>query len=377
MVAEISVIVDYMAKVLVIDDDPTMRLVLQRNLKLQGHEVTVAADGVQGWHFAQELQPALVICDWMMPGMTGLEVCQRVRQSPELATTFFILLTSRDQVADRVQGLDSGADDFLVKPVDPSELQARVRAGLRLHQLNQDLQDQKQRLEQELAEAESYVRSLLPAPRRTGDITTEWVFVPSTELGGDCFDYFDLDEHRFVFYVIDVAGHGVGAALLSISVLNLLRSGSVADVTQPAAVLALLNRFFPMEQHKDKYFTAWYGVYDRRSRCLTYASAGHPAAVLWHGQGIEVLPGRGLAVGMFPEVTYQTHERVMPPGAKVYLFSDGVYEIPVEPQGKLWGREALHHLLATGISPQALLPKIPRPAGGWPDDLCLLQVGFA
>jgi len=110
---------------------------------------------------------------------------------------------------------------------------------------------------------------------------------------------------------------------------------------------------------------------------LTNAWAGHRGAVRGLGPGREVLPGGGLAVGMFPEVTYQTHERVMPTGAKVYLFSDGVYEIPVEPQGKLWGREALHQLLATGISPQALLPKIPRPAGGWPDDLCLLQVGFA
>ena len=366
-----------MAKILVIDDDPTMRLVLQRNLKLQGHEVAVAADGVQGWQLVQALQPALVICDWMMPGLTGLEVCQRLRQTPELATTFFILLTSRDQVADRVQGLDSGADDFLVKPIDPSELQARVRAGLRLYQLNQDLQNQKQRLEDELAEAESYVRSLLPAPRRTGEIVVEWVFAPSTELGGDCFDYFDLDENHFVFYVIDVSGHGVGAALLSISVLNLLRSGSVADMTQPAAVLALLNRFFPMEQHKDKYFTAWYGVYDRRSRRLTYASAGHPAAVLWHGQGMELLPGQGLPVGMFPEATYQTYERVIPAGAKVYLFSDGAYEIPVGAKGELWGREALHQVLATGVAPETLLPQIPHLAGGWPDDLCVLQIGFA
>lgn len=366
-----------MAKVLVIDDDPTMRLVLQRNLKLQGHEVAVAADGAQGWQLAQELHPALVICDWMMPGLTGLEVCQRLRQTPELATTFFILLTSRDQVVDRVQGLDSGADDFLVKPIDTSELQARVRAGLRLYQLNQDLHDQKQRLEDELKEAEGYVRSLLPAPRLGGEITAEWVFVPSTELGGDCFDYFEMDQDRFVFYVIDVAGHGVGAALLSISVLNLLRSGSVADMTQPGAVLALLNRFFPMEQHKDKYFTAWYGVYDRRSRCLTYASAGHPAAVLWQNQGVTALPGRGLAVGMFPDVTYQAQEQVLPPGSQLYLFSDGAYEIPVGEKGELWGREALSQVLATGATPQMLISKIPRPPEGWPDDLCLLQFGFA
>ncbi|MEN9264437.1 MAG: SpoIIE family protein phosphatase, partial [Gloeomargarita sp. GMQP_bins_44] len=351
-----------MAKVLVIDDDPTMRLVLQRNLQQQGYEVAVAADGLQGWELAQSWQPALVICDWMMPGLNGLEVCQRLRQTPALATTFFILLTSRDQVADRVQGLDSGADDFLVKPIDASELQARVRAGLRLYQLNRDLQDQKKRLEDELAEAAAYVRSLLPAPRRQGEITADWVYFPSTELGGDCFDYFDLDDRHLVVYVLDVAGHGVGAALLSVSVLNLLRSGSLREVLhQPATVLALLNRFFPMEQHKDKYFTAWYGVYDRQTRQLTYANAGHPAAVLWEPAGqVTTLPGKGLAVGMFPEVTYQEHQQVLAPDARLYVFSDGAYEIPIPPTGRLWGREALVQLLASGEPPTTLLSHIPR-----------------
>ncbi|MCS7030783.1 MAG: SpoIIE family protein phosphatase [Gloeomargarita sp. SKYG116] len=365
-----------MAKVLVIDDDPTMRLVLQRNLKQQGHEVVVAADGLQGWELAQTWQPALVICDWMMPGLSGIEVCQRLRQTPALATTFFILLTSRDQVADRVQGLDSGADDFLVKPIDASELQARVRAGLRLQQLNQDLQSQKKRLEDELAEAAAYVQSLLPAPRQAEDLSAEWVYLPSTELGGDCLDYFDLDERRLVFYVLDVAGHGVGAALLSVSVLNLLRSGSIEELDQPAAVLSRLNRLFPMEQHKDKYFTAWYGVYDRQTRQLTYASAGHPAAVLWQGGQVETLAGQGLPVGMFPEVTYQEYRRVLAPDTRLYVFSDGAYEIPLPPAGQLWGREGLVQLLATGDSPMTLLTHIPRMGEHWPDDLCLLRLCF-
>lgn len=365
-----------MAKVLVIDDDPTMRLMLQHSLKQQGYEVTVAADGLQGWELVQRWQPALVICDWMMPGLNGLEVCQRVRQTPALATTFFILLTSRDQVADRVQGLDTGADDFLVKPIDASELQARVRAGLRLYQLNQDLQNQKKRLEDELAEAAAYVRSLLPAPRQTGDVTADWVYQPSTELGGDCFDYFDLDEQRLVFYVVDVAGHGVGAALLSVSVLNLLRSGSIGDLHQPATVLARLNRLFPMEQHKDKYFTAWYGVYDRQTRQLTYASAGHPAAVLWEDGQVQTLPGQGLAVGMFPDVDYREYQQVLTPGSGPYLFSDGAYEIPLPPSGQLWGREALVQWLATGKDTASLLSHIPRVGEHWPDDLCLLRLCF-
>jgi Response regulators consisting of a CheY-like receiver domain and a winged-helix DNA-binding domain len=111
-----------------------------------------------------------------MPGLDGLEVCRRVKANPNLSTTFFILLTAQSAVEDRIQGLDTGADDFLAKPIEINELQARVRAGLRLHALSEDLQAQKRLLEKELSEAASYVRSLLPAPL-TGEIDIDSRFI--------------------------------------------------------------------------------------------------------------------------------------------------------------------------------------------------------
>lgn len=105
-----------MAQILIIDDDPTMRLTLSRLLKGQGFAVAIAKDGKEGLAMAQKLRPALIVCDWMMPEMDGLQVCQAVRQSSTLGNTYFILLTSRDQEDDIVQGLEAGADDFLPKP---------------------------------------------------------------------------------------------------------------------------------------------------------------------------------------------------------------------------------------------------------------------
>ncbi len=128
-----------MAKILAVDDDITVQIILQELLESEGHEVLLADDGEAALRKTQELQPDLIICDWMMPKLDGLEVCRRIKADPQLATIFLILLTIREQVADRVQGLDSGADDFLSKPIEPSELQARVRSGLRLRQLNQQL----------------------------------------------------------------------------------------------------------------------------------------------------------------------------------------------------------------------------------------------
>lgn len=99
-------------------------------------------------------------------------------------------MTSRVSVEDRIQGLDVGADDFICKPIDLQELKARVRAGLRLHQLSKDLEIQKQLLETELNEAAEYVSSLLPDFLDDKNILINYMFIPSLHLGGDIFDYF-------------------------------------------------------------------------------------------------------------------------------------------------------------------------------------------
>jgi len=118
-----------MSQILIIDDDPTIRLTLSRALKKQGYEVAVATNGAEGLKAAQELHPSLIICDWMMPMMDGLEVCRNVKAIASLANAYFILLTSKDDSDDLVQGLENGADDFLTKPPKIDELKARVRAG--------------------------------------------------------------------------------------------------------------------------------------------------------------------------------------------------------------------------------------------------------
>ena len=270
-----------MAQILIIDDDPFIQLVLKKPLQSQGYDVLAALTGEDGIMQAQQHQPALIICDWQMPGMDGLEVCRRIKADPALAKTFFILLTSRSAVDDRVKGLDTGADDFLSKPIEVSELKARIRAGLRLYQASQELQTlaaalqtQKQALEVELTESADYVKSMLPAPI-SGNVAIASRFLPSMQLGGDCFDYYWLDPDYLMVYLLDVSGHGLGSALLSVAVQNILRSQSLPGVNfyQPHLVLKALNEIFSMEQHNNRYFTIWYGIYNQRKRQLTYASA--------------------------------------------------------------------------------------------------------
>ncbi|MEG4224551.1 SpoIIE family protein phosphatase [Microcoleus sp. N9_B2] len=377
-----------MFQILVIDDDTAVQELLRRTLKKQGYEVTVASNGEDGVAQAQKLRPALIICDWIMPRLTGIDVCRRVKADPDLSTTQFFLLTSLGSIADRVKGLDAGADDFISKPIELNELQARVRAGLRLHQLSRDLKIAKQDLEAELAEAAEYVQSLLPDPMKE-PFSIEAKFIPSRQLGGDCFDYNWLDADYLAIYLLDVAGHGLRAALPSVAVLNLLRSRTLPNIDyyKPSDVLRALNTTFQMSYQNDKYFTIWYGVYNRISRQLVYASAGHPPAVLISQSPastakIQRLKTPGMPVGMFPDAPYVDNCCDVEDLSTLYIFSDGVYEIH-QPDGNIWGLDPFIDLLAAYNSASAdqlelvlnYIQKLNAKAV-FDDDWSLLKVNF-
>lgn len=376
-----------MAQILIIDDDSTTQLVLERTLSVQGYDITLASDGEEGLIKAKAIRPALIICDWIMPRKNGLEVCSQIKSTPELSTTFFILLTSLDSVEDRVKGLDAGADDFLCKPIEMNELKARVRAGLRLHQLSQDLQIQKQLLEAELAEAAEYVSTILPEPLSHSSLSIDVCFVPSRQLGGDSFDYFWLDDQHLVFYLLDVSGHGLRASLPSLAVVNLLRSRGLSNVNyyQPDSVLRGLNQAFQMNDRNDKYFTIWYGVYDKHSRQLVYSSAGHPPAVLLTSsqQSLEQrLKTPGVPVGMFPNIKYVNATCQIRANSSLYVFSDGIYEVEQQPNAH-WGLERLINLLKKyQQTPERDLQCLLQYVRGWhpnfqfEDDLSILQIDF-
>lgn len=378
-----------MSNILVIDDDLATRIFLQRSLRAQGYEVCAVDSGEEGIVTAIAMKPDLIICDWLMPGITGLEVCEVVKKTPELSSTFFLLLTALDTVEDTIRGLDSGADDFLSKPVETSELFARVRAALRISQLNADLQTQKRLLETELGEAAAYVSSILPEPLDSEIINIETTFIPSFQLGGDCFDYFWLDNESLAIYLLDVSGHGLRAALPSLSVVNVLRSRSLpgaVDYSNPVQVLEALNRAFQISDRNDKYFTIWYGVYELKLGQLTYSSAGHPPGILISEGEMCPLKTAGLPIGMFDGARYQSAICDVHGNSSLYLFSDGLYELPQE-SGSIGTIDefiprlaAKHHqAIAEGWDLLTLVKHLinHQSLNNLPDDLSLMQVNFS
>lgn len=242
------------------------------------------------------------------------------------------------------------------------------------------LQRTQSRLDEELADATRYVMSILPEPR-TASPRTDWLLIPSTELGGDSFGYHEIDDDHIAFYLLDVCGHGVGAALLSVTAINVLRSSALpkTDFCDPAAVLGALNEAFPMEKQNNMYFTIWYGVYQKSSRLLRYSSAGHPPSILLRGTSVTELTAKGVALGTFPGIQYRCLEQAIEPGDRLLLLSDGTFEVEKSESVMLPFAEFVDFLAAPGGDDPAAVLKWIRSINGdgpLPDDFSLLRVIF-
>lgn len=241
------------------------------------------------------------------------------------------------------------------------------------------------RLREELDEAATYARSVLPAPRLDPP-GADWHYEPSTELGGDLLGYHHIDANHFAIYLLDVCGHGVGPALLSFSVNNVLRGQTLADTDflSPSSVLAALNDAFAMENQHDKFFTMWYGVHDARSGELRYASGGHPPAILVRtsagGDSTEMLGNIGnIAVGTVPNFRFGEGTTTVAAGDRLIVYSDGAFELPDAEDGMMGPDDLVDFLAAdTSRGPTDFYSWVRSRNGDQdlPDDFSLLRISF-
>ncbi len=323
---------DEQPTILVVDDTPA-NLKLASGLLKEHYRVKAANNGAKALQIAaSDTPPDLILLDIMMPEMDGYEVCRRLKADPKTAGIPIIFLTAKAEVDDEAFGLELGAVDYITKPISPPIAMARIKTHIDLFLKRRALIQSQAMLAEELNEAADYVQGLLPK-HLEGRVRTRYEFIPSTSLGGDGFGHHWLDENRLAIYLLDVCGHGVGAALLSITALNSLRSEGLSgvDFGAPAEVLGGLNTAFPMEEHNNKFFTMWYGVFDRANKTLRYASAGHPPGLLVTGDGalVELSTGN-IAIGFMPDYPFTEAEVACDTPSKLYVYSDGVYEIEQE-----------------------------------------------
>jgi sigma-B regulation protein RsbU (phosphoserine phosphatase) len=335
--------------VLLIDDQAIIAEAVRRMLHeapdIRFHFCQNPARAIQ---MALDVHPTVILLDLIMPEIDGLTLAKFFRANKKTREIPLIVLSSKEEAITKANAFAAGANDYLVKLPDKIELIARIRyhsngyiMRLQRNEAYEALLISQKALTNELNQAAEYVRSLLPE-RLTGDIRTDWEFLPSTSLGGDSFGYHWIDDRHFAIYLLDVCGHGVGAALLSISALNSLRSESLnyVDFRDPSQVLEGLNEVYQMEAHHDMFFTIWYGVYNSERRDLTFASGGHPPAIAQTGASASTaettaLSLGGLIIGGLPGQKYQKSTLLLEPYAKLYIYSDGIYEVP-RPEGSMF-----------------------------------------
>jgi len=383
---------NHRVKVLLVDDQAIVGEMVRRALAGEPDiDFHFCQDPTRAVAMATELATTVILQDLVMPEVDGLTLVRFFRGHPKLRDIPLIVLSSREEPVTKAEAFAAGANDYLVKLPDRIELIARIRHHsqgyinlLERNEAYEALRRSEQRLAAELACASEYVLSLLPKPITEGAVRAWWRYNPSAELGGDCFGYHWIDASRFAIYLLDVSGHGVGAALLSVSALDAIRGQSLphADFARPAEVLAAMNEAFPMQAHNNLWFTCWYGVYDTRSRQLAYASGGHPPALLIPPEGeVQRLITPNTIIGAFPKMPFCEAATEVAPGARLYLYSDGVYEIEM-PSGDMWDLDGLQAFLTPPVEAGAELGELyehvrrMRGAEVLDDDFSIVRIDF-
>jgi sigma-B regulation protein RsbU (phosphoserine phosphatase) len=353
--------------VLIVDDEPNARALLGRRLRAFGCRVLEAENGSEAIACARREKPDLAVVDWMMPGMDGPTVCAEIKAEPTLQSMHLIMLTAHDGTASVVEALGCGADDFVAKPYEPQELMARIGAGLQTRDLhlrlemanaqlaeaNAELIVHKQLLEEDLTCASQFICSMFPVPGMlTPGLQVAWRFIPSLALGGDLFNAFPIGDNLVAMYILDMSGHGVGAALRAISFSTILQAeirnsfgatsfiGLSWDRHDPTLILTRLDRLLP-RGNDGEHCTIWLGVWDRKTGTLRYGAAGHPGPVLIKADGaVERLGVPNLPLGYGTEYHGSHALTSFGSGDRLILYSDGLYE-SFNSQGDLWGTERL------------------------------------
>jgi sigma-B regulation protein RsbU (phosphoserine phosphatase) len=343
-------------RILIADDEGSIRLFLKRVLRKLDYEVLETSNGAEAWDTLQREKVKLVITDWLMPEMDGIELCQKIRNAKFPYYTYIIILTSKDAKDELIEGMEAGADDFMVKPFNVDELTVRVRAGERIIKLEEQLERQNETLSEtnkKLNEAYTTIKndleaaakvqtSLLPKSESIASkIEFDWLFMPSAILAGDIFNYFRLDNEHVGFYLLDVAGHGIPAAMLSFTLCKLLSPNDLKnnplkkmiekppyyEIITPDKVMQDLNQRFQTDDDTMQYFTMIYCLVNLITGKTKMAQAGHPHPLLLkHGQQPEFIGQGGYPIGILPEAEFDEYHLQLNPGDRLMLYSDGITE---------------------------------------------------
>ena len=351
--------------ILVVDDTPANLQLISGMLRSHGYKVRPVSSAALALQAAKAAPPDLVLLDINMPEMDGYEVCTQLKASDKTREVPIIFLSALHETIDKVKAFNCGGVDYISKPFQFEEVEARVNTHLRLKSLREEseqrtrdlekayaaLEESQNALNAELARAAEYALSLFPRPLVKGPVQADWRMTASAHLGGDGLGYHWLDPEHFAFYLLDVSGHGVKSALLSVSILHVLRTCGLANVdcSDPGAVLSALNQTYLARRQSELYFTIWYGVLNVQTRQLRYSAGGHPPAIVITPSGENLrLTANAPPVGCFSDVEFPSDQILLAVPTDIYVFSDGMFDMQ-----RREGARALDSLVEFLLEPSA------------------------
>lgn len=358
--------------VLVVDDSRAHRRLLSRSLQKWGYETIEADSGESALEICRSSPIELVVSDWMMPGMSGIEFCRAFRQLVEGHPAYFILLTAQTEREVLAEGLESGADDFLTKPFSSIELRARLRAGERVLGAHRALEDKNATLsatltklseayaaiDNDLNEARRFQEGLVPERYlRFGDYDVSMLFQPSGHVGGDLVGCFRVDKATLGVYSVDVSGHGVASALMTARVASYLsdaapdrnialkRLNGGYQMRPLQDVCSKLNALLQSDGDSDQYLTMTLGKICLETGVCDLCQAGHPFPVIQRKEGtVEFLELEGTPIGLIDDAEFSLASLTLESGDRLLLHSDGITECS-DLKGNLLDEQGLEEIL--------------------------------
>lgn len=328
--------------VLIVDDEPVNLQVLSNILSFQNCTISRAVNGTEALEIFENsaVKPDIILLDVMMPKMSGFEVCEKIRSKCPPNEVPVIMLTAKNQVSDLVSGLGSGANDYITKPYSKNELLARMSTQLSLVQATRAF-GKLSAIEKELSVAKNIQEAALPASLPESQFwNIAATCIPMIEIGGDFYDFHQVDDKRLGIIAGDVSGHGIPAAL-TLSMLKIAFSLQLSNAGNPKEVLESINKIL-YGHCESNFITASYVFIDNEEKVLHYANAGHPPSYLWNAREQKLIPlsTKGIGLGLQPAPEYQLLSQKIEEGDRIIMYTDGFLEA-MHKSGEMYEKERL------------------------------------
>jgi len=323
--------------IIIVDDNATNQIIIKAILNKEGYkDLKIASSAMELYTIldidcplSTESNVDLILMDMMMPEIDGLEACKRILQVERYKDVPIIFVTALGDSSKMAEALDAGASDYVMKPINKMELLARIRSALRLKQEIDWHKERDRQIKAKLELAKKVQRNVLSQPINDDNVAISAVYQPSSELAGDFYAWYQIDEKRYGVILLDMMGHGISSSLVCMYISSVLKD-TITRITDPSLVMRELNRYmnqlYKKEELLNYYFTAIYMVLDTEKRVIEYVNAGHPPGKVLIGDETILLTEGCCAIGLFENIDIPKGSISYDDHMKIVLYTDGLSE---------------------------------------------------